>query len=255
MIRVRQLVLGDGVPKICVPIVQRTESEILAIGKRAVLSSADCIEWRADYFEEHDRAGRLKEVLQSLRKQVGEMPIIFTIRTKAQGGRADILPGDYQNLYEAISEGSAADLMDVEDVLILEEERRQKFIESLKRKGVKTILSKHFVNSMPSEEEVWTFLEKGQEGAADILKLAVMPDSPEDVERFSVWMRSFAKRKDCKPLIALAMSEKGICSRVMPSLFASVLTFGYIQEASASGQIEFDALKRLLSIHDRSGMV
>ena len=51
-VRVKQIEIGSGMPKVCVPIVGRTEEEILAFAKEVEKSDADIVEWRADWYEE-----------------------------------------------------------------------------------------------------------------------------------------------------------------------------------------------------------
>ena len=48
-IKVRNLEIGTGMPKICVPIVGKTVPEILENAKSAVQAKADVVEWRVDW--------------------------------------------------------------------------------------------------------------------------------------------------------------------------------------------------------------
>ena len=49
---VRNVKIGEGIPKICVPIVGVTREEILAAGARIREIGADVAEWRADWYED-----------------------------------------------------------------------------------------------------------------------------------------------------------------------------------------------------------
>ena len=51
VVKVKQLVIGEGVPKICVPIVACDQQSILAEAEKAEQSKADMVEWRADFWE------------------------------------------------------------------------------------------------------------------------------------------------------------------------------------------------------------
>ena len=51
-VHIRNIALGEGIPKICVPIVARTCEAILEEAKRIRALSADLVEWRADWFED-----------------------------------------------------------------------------------------------------------------------------------------------------------------------------------------------------------
>ena len=49
---VRNVRIGEGMPKICVPIVDTTRAEIVESGKRISAAGADIVEWRADWYED-----------------------------------------------------------------------------------------------------------------------------------------------------------------------------------------------------------
>ena len=57
-VKVRNLVIGEGMPKICVPITGRCEEDILAAARAVLEVPADMAEWRADWY---DRAGSRDE--------------------------------------------------------------------------------------------------------------------------------------------------------------------------------------------------
>ena len=56
-IKVRNLEIGTGMPKICVPIVGKTVPEILENAKSAVQAKADVVEWRVDFIHISYTAG------------------------------------------------------------------------------------------------------------------------------------------------------------------------------------------------------
>ena len=84
-ITVRDLVLGDGNPKICVPVVAHTASELDAALDVIDLQSCDLVEFRADFYFEDDLYA-----LNRIRERMGERPVIYTIRTKEEGGEIEI---------------------------------------------------------------------------------------------------------------------------------------------------------------------
>ena len=51
-VRVRNVEIGAGIPKICVPIVGTTKEEIIAEAKTFDTLPVDVVEWRADWFED-----------------------------------------------------------------------------------------------------------------------------------------------------------------------------------------------------------
>ena len=95
-ITVRDLVLGDGSPKICVPVVAHTAQELEAALDAIDLQSCDLVEFRADFYFEEDLYA-----LNRIRERIGERPILYTIRTKEEGGEIEI-PEDLPAALESI---------------------------------------------------------------------------------------------------------------------------------------------------------
>ena len=52
VINIRNIQIGSGIPKICVPVTGTSEKEILQQTKQAVAQSPDLLEWRADFYED-----------------------------------------------------------------------------------------------------------------------------------------------------------------------------------------------------------
>ena len=91
MIKVRDITLGEGLPAICVPLTGATKEEVLAQAEQAALSEADIAEWRADLCGEV-MAGTcgIPHVIREISERLGDKALLFTMRTKKEGGAADI---------------------------------------------------------------------------------------------------------------------------------------------------------------------
>lgn len=63
-VKIRNLEIGKGMPKICVPIVGRTKQEILESAKEAIVEHPDVVEWRADWYTEVFRWECVEYMLQ-----------------------------------------------------------------------------------------------------------------------------------------------------------------------------------------------
>ena len=50
-LQVKNLIIGEGIPKICVPITGVSKKEILTQAKQAFEAGPDLVEWRADFYE------------------------------------------------------------------------------------------------------------------------------------------------------------------------------------------------------------
>ncbi|HFB3637004.1 TPA: type I 3-dehydroquinate dehydratase, partial [Neisseria gonorrhoeae] len=80
---------------------------------------------------------------------------------------------------------------------------------------------------------------------ADICKIAVMPQSSEDVlTLLSATLE--AKRLVAKPVITMSMGQTGAVSRLAGQVFGSSITFGSGTQNSAPGQIGVSALRAAL---------
>ena len=51
-VNVRSVKIGEGIPKICVPIVGVTVDDIINEANAIVSLPADVVEWRADWYED-----------------------------------------------------------------------------------------------------------------------------------------------------------------------------------------------------------
>ena len=113
---------------------------------------------------------------------------------------------------------------------------------------MKTIVSSHDFSRTPSREEMLNRLLQMEEGGADIAKLAVMPEHPEDVLELLSVTCQFSDGAGHIPLITMSMGELGCVSRLCGRIFGSAVTFGSAGCASAPGQISAEELSRILQI-------
>ena len=52
MIKIKDSIIGEGIPKICVPIVEKTQEAILDQAQEIVSESVDIVEWRLDFYDD-----------------------------------------------------------------------------------------------------------------------------------------------------------------------------------------------------------
>lgn len=243
VVTVRNLTIGEGMPKICVPITETTEEGILQKAEEIMKYPADLIEWRADCFEDAYNLEAVASVLSGLRKAIGELPLLFTFRSESEGGRKAICAKDYFALNLAVAMYGEVDLIDLE--IYHDLDRAKNVISMLHEAGIKVIASYHDFDKTPSRSEIMTKLSKMKELDADILKIAVMPNEIGDVARLlKITGRTSINFE--KPLIAVAMGQMGMITRIAGESFGSDITFGMIDEPSAPGQLKIDDLKLIL---------
>lgn len=246
IITVRSLILGDGVPKICIPATARNMSEIENQVAEILTAACDLVEWRADYFEEIQDEDWPEKVLAVLRKELGERPILFTFRTKEEGGERSITMEEYEKLNEKAAASSLADLVDIE--LNRGEERLRQLTERFHTLGCRVIASYHDFGKTSGCDEIVSILRKMQSLGADITKAALMPQSEQDVLEVlqaSVQMKTmYADR----PFITMSMGRLGAVSRLCGALNGSAVTFATAGKASAPGQMEAELVARILPV-------
>lgn len=242
---VRNLRLGEGTPKVCIPLVGASDEALFEEIKALSSYLADLVEWRTDYMNDIFNEGRLTGLLPRLRKHLGNTPLIFTFRTTKEGGQRQASPQQYKTLaMEAIASG-CIDLIDIE--LFSDPDSITELTALAKEKGVKTIFSSHDFYSTPSCGELLSRLRHMEKLGADIAKIAVMPRCPEDVLTLLTATVTARRQLTC-PVVTMAMAGTGLISRVWGEIFGSCLTFGLAGQASAPGQIDARELKCVLDI-------
>ena len=245
IVQLKKVTLGDGIPKICVPVVGRTEAEILSQAGDALSAAPDLVEWRVDFYEDIFAEEKAAEVLTALSEVLGQVPILFTFRTDREGGNRHISPEKYRELTIWAAEQQETDVIDVEGRW--PELGAESLVEEIQRLGKPVIASSHFFDRTPGRQEMENILEELRSTGADILKLAVMPGSREEVlELLAVTLEM--DRKLPNPLITMAMGSLGSISRISGRLTGSALTFGSAGQSSAPGQLPADELRRILEL-------
>ncbi len=243
---VRGITIGSGMPKICVPIVGRTQEEIFAQAEYIKTLACDMAEWRVDWFDDYQDKASRRLVMEKVRKILGDMPIIATLRTKKEGGNKEISFPEYTRINLFMAKSGYVDFIDVEGFSF--GEISEELIGEAQKVGVRVIVSNHDFKKTPSKETMINRLMKMQEMGADISKIAVMPRTPQDVlvlmEATEEMVRSHATR----PVITMSMAGLGGISRMAGEIFGSAVTFASAGTASAPGQMEAEELKKALEL-------
>lgn len=248
-VKVRNVEIGTGIPKICVPIVEKTREEVLKAAVRIRETDAQLVEWRVDWYEDSSDFSKIKEILEELRNILGEMPLLFTFRTLKEGGEKQIKPEDYIKLNQNVIETGLIDLVDVE--LFTGDKAVEIIIDTAHRCGVKTVVSSHDFEKTPSREEIVSRLRKMLELGADIPKIAVMPHSRKDVLTLLAATEEMVSDYADGPIITMSMSGIGSISRLCGEVFGSALTFGAVGQTSAPGQLNVEELAEGLKLIHR----
>lgn len=249
-IKIKNVIIGEGIPKICVPVTGSTEEIICAQAKAAKEAGAELVEWRVDFFKELQNEAACTQVLEQLKSVLGETPLLFTIRTEKEGGRAQLSSEEYSRCCENAAKSHLADLIDVE--VFQDPEVKVDLIHRIHKEQALVVASSHDFEKTDEKEMLLARFHEMDKTGADILKMAVMPKGFEDVAAI---MEVTAKMKsECeKPLVSMAMGSIGAISRISGENFGSSITFGTVGAPSAPGQFPIGELRSMLqALHEKN---
>ena len=244
-VKVRELVLGDGNPKICVPIVAHTAAELDAALDAIDPELCDLVEFRADFYFEEDIPA-----LKKIRERIGDKPVIYTIRTMEEGGEIEIAEDEYEA--RNLAAAPYVDMIDIQlerlHIQINNRMLHSRIIPMLHENGVKVICSWHNFTKTPDEEELIRRMIKMQGEGGDVSKIAVMPQGRDDVARLISASVKLLETYADRPFITISMGNEGRITRAACALTGSCITYGMAGNGSAPGQISAADLRQILKI-------
>ena len=245
-IKVRDIEIGAGAPKIIVPIIGVTKEDILNEAKTFDSIPVDVVEWRVDWFEHVFEFDKVEDVLKDLRNVLGNIPLLLTFRTKKEGGEKAIDTKDYKELNLRAAKTGYVDFIDVE--IFTGDDVVREIIDGAHAAGVKVIASNHDFFKTPAKSDIIYRLRKMQDMGADIPKIAVMPQSRRDVLTLLCATEEMVSDYADRPIITMSMAGTGVISRLCGEVFGSSMTFGAAKKASAPGQMGVNDLNTVLDL-------
>ncbi|MEJ7618815.1 MAG: shikimate dehydrogenase [Pyrinomonadaceae bacterium] len=218
-------------PRICIPVCERRASDLPAALARAA-EHGDSIEIRLDYLN----ASELAQALPQLPTLLAGLPrpVILTLRSREQGGARETTFAEVERFLLCQIRGT--DFLDVE--LDAVEQARGLAID-----WSKAICSHHDFG-MPFGD-VNAIYDRLAQTSARVLKIAVRAERITDcLPIFRVLRRA---RDEQRELIAIAMDEAGLLTRVLATSRGAFLTFGALdaEHRSAPGQVTAKELREL----------
>lgn len=242
-VTVKNLVIGQGMPKICIPITGKNREELEKDLEIVSSMKPDLAEWRVDCYKAGKNSETIWEMLRTISDKLGEIPLLFTFRTRQEGGEQEILYEDYVKLLEKAAKTGLADLMDVE--VFFQPEETKALIKSLQEAGVFVVASNHHFQRTPDAGELQERMRYMDECGADILKMAVMP--ADSLDLCPVLEATLRMQRECeKPVVTMSMGAAGVLSRIWGEFTGSCITFAAGRQASAPGQINADEMRSVL---------
>lgn len=247
MFKVRDVVFGEGQPRICIPLVAKTLDELIVEAKFACTIPCDVIEWRIDHFEDVCDHTKLREACAVLKEHIDQKVLLITFRSFQEGGVLDISNESYFEIYkELMISSSSFDLLDVE--LFMPEEMVNDLVILAKNRNIGVVMCNHDFHATPEGHEIVSRLTMMHEKGADICKIAVMPQSAQDVLTLLQATLDMQTAYPEQSLITMSMGGLGSISRLSGEIFGSCMTFGVGTTASAPGQIPSTLLDECLGL-------
>ncbi len=280
-VQIKKIKLGEGLPKICVPLTDRDAAGLKTSLEAMRGRHFQLIEWRADKLSclnsgepgkhssaQHDiKSGcsslqlthentkpassmslytELDTCAKLIRDAFPDIPVIFTVRTSRDMESFEIDDEVYAELLSYAAEARLGDIIDVE--YSRGPELVSKLVNDVQAHGIKVIVSQHYREHTPAEDMILDTLHGMQETGADIVKYAAMPQSDADVLALLNASFRYSHELGSIPMITMSMGQMGVISRISGALTGSCLTFGTVGSASAPGQIDCDELWQILNL-------
>lgn len=245
-VKIRNIEIGSGLPKICAPIIGATKEDILVEAENIGSLPVDIAEWRVDWFEYAFNFSKVEGILKDLRRALGETPLLMTFRTSNEGGEKSIKYDDYAELVIRAAETGYVDLVDVE--VFIGTDIVKEIIAVAHNAGVKVIGSNHDFNKTPDKDAIVERLRKMQDLGVDIPKIAVMPKDMKDVVTLLAATEEMHREFADRPIVTISMSETGVLSRICGEAFGSAITFGAAKNVSAPGQMGVNDLSTAIKL-------
>ncbi|MGV8907082.1 MAG: type I 3-dehydroquinate dehydratase [Acetobacterium sp.] len=229
----------------CMPLISENDDGLFEEAEKAIVSQVDFLEWRRDYFRpgellSFDEEMKILKKLKNLKNLKGSPGIIYTFRSHKEGGAYET--PDHVRLSAIGFAVAMADYVDIElksDPIFLKGVK-----EVLKNGCCGLILSHHQFKKTPNGKEIEEIYDVMEEQGADVLKLAVMPSSDEDMRQLIG--ASLKKNENTfKPIIAIAMGALGGITRVVPDLCGGSLTYVAGIGKTAPGQLTVEEIMML----------
>jgi 3-dehydroquinate dehydratase-1 len=232
MVAIGSVELGAR-PRIVVPLLDTEIRTDTAHAKEL----ADIFELRIDLFQRHEQS-YTAQLCKAARVQ--KVPLIATVRSVEEGGGVTLDDDQRLGLFEAAL--PHVDALDIEHHAAI----RDRVIEIGRDAGKRVLVSYHDFDRTPSERDLVGIVDEAKSAGAEIVKLATAATSFADVERLFTVLLS----QRSKGLVAISLGAYGTVSRVVFPLFGSLLTYGFLHEAVAPGQLSVAELREEMRRYD-----
>lgn len=258
-IKVKEIELKKGRPQIAAVITGKSREEIIEQVSKAKKLPCQMLEWRADYFfgEMDDLDAKIKNteahmelirILDDIDYESQSMPLIFTLRTEDAGGRTKISRENAYDLTSLTAQSKLIDLVDIEFFDKKGELDLQQIVAEvmeIQSFGIGVILSCHEFERVLQFEELLNIAQSMRNTGANIAKIASKVDTVDDAK---VLMSAavYLTKDENNPVIITGLGDMGQTTRILGGQCGSCITFAYIDEPTAAGQLSVTELSEAL---------
>lgn len=244
-IQVKDVILGDGKPKVCCILDGPARRDLLQQIDEALEAGAELLEWQVDTYKWFDSLEKVDLTLLAMSEKLAGRPLIFNLRPPEAGGFHEISVEDFRQLNQKAADSNIADIIELD--LNYTEQLGSSFIQGLQEKNVKVILSDTSLDSTPEDSLLVFRLNLMAHLGADIGKIAALPQVPQDV--FHLMEITFQAEAFVQfPIITVSLGELGRFSRISGELSSSALAYATLSEHPREGEFNIKDLTYLLQM-------
>lgn len=245
-ITVKNIIIGEGKPKVCVPVVEDNDEDIIGRLKELDQLDIDLIELRIDFYKDIENDDKIYQLFKQIKQLDMKKPVLLTYRSLKEGGQIELDGQQYLSLYQNAIKSDSFDIYDVElsagTNMIIDLKTM------IHEAGKYVLMSSHNFKRTPEQESLMQKFKVMDSFDADILKVAVMPEDLQDVINLLEFTVHANEEYPNKPIVTMSMSSLGLISRMIGEQFGSAITFGCVGKTSAPGQIDYEDLNNVLNI-------
>lgn len=224
--------------KLIVSVMPRSLEEAQALDATRYLD-ADIIEWRADYLPKE----AILQVAPAIFEKFAGRELVFTLRTRSEGGEIDLSPEEYIHLIKEVAQFYQPDYIDFEYYSY-----KDVFEEMLDFPNL--VLSYH--NFQETPENMMEILSELTILNPKLVKVAVMAHTEQDVLDLMNYTRGFKTLNPEQEYVTISMGKVGKVSRITADVTGSSWSFASLDEVSAHGQISLASMKKIREILDEA---
>lgn len=222
--------------KIVAPIIPSSFDEAQAIDT-SKYDGADLIEWRADFLPKEE----IMNVAPVIFEKFSGRELIFSLRTQSEGGQIELNQQEYVDVIKEIHAIYNPDYIDFEYF-----SHKDVFNQMLEFPNL--ILSYHNFSETP--ENLMESFSEMTKLAPRVVKIAVMPNSQQDVLDLMNYTRGFKTLNPEQTYATISMGKLGRISRLAGDVVGSSWTYVSMDTESSTGQVSLKDMQKVITILD-----